>query len=156
PGRVPNALCGLITAGPLAARTVARGQLLRPFPQFNGVTQASIANRDSIYHSMQLKVERRFRAGGSLLGSYTWAKFITNTDTLTGWLEASGPGGVQNNYDLRNERSLASFDAPHRLVISYVLDLPFGRGQKLLGSLSGPADKMISGWGGHGGFAAQR
>jgi len=153
--QVTNPFFGLITAGPLAARTVARGQLLRPFPQFNGVTQASIANRDSIYHSMQLKVERRFRAGGSLLGSYTWAKFITNTDTLTGWLEASGPGGVQNNYDLRNERSLASFDAPHRLVISYVLDLPFGRGQKLLGSLSGPADKLLSGWGVNGVYTAQ-
>jgi len=153
--QVTNPFFGLITAGPLAARTVARGQLLRPFPQFNGVTQASIANRDSIYHSMQLKVERRFRAGGSLLGSYTWAKFITNTDTLTGWLEASGPGGVQNNYDLRNERSLASFDVPHRLVISYVLDLPFGRGQKLLGSLSGPADKLLSGWGVNGVYTAQ-
>jgi len=153
--QVTNPFFGLITAGPLAARTVARGQLLRPFPQFNGVTQASIANRDSIYHSMQLKVERRFRAGGSLLGAYTWAKFITNTDTLTGWLEASGPGGVQNNYDLRNERSLASFDVPHRLVISYVLDLPFGRGQKLLGSLSGPADKLLSGWGVNGVYTAQ-
>jgi len=153
--QVTNPFFGLITAGPLAARTVARGQLLRPFPQFNGVTQAAIANRDSIYHSMQLKVERRFRAGGSLLGAYTWAKFITNTDTLTGWLEASGPGGVQNNYDLRNERSLASFDVPHRLVISYVLDLPFGRGQKLLGSLSGPADKLLSGWGVNGVYTAQ-
>ncbi len=153
--QVTNPFFGIITAGPLAARTVARGQLLRPFPQFNGVTQASIANRDSIYHSMQLKVERRFRAGGSLLGAYTWAKFISNTDTLTGWLEASGPGGVQNNYDLSRERSLSSFDVPHRLVISYVLDLPFGRGQKFLGGVSGPADKLLSGWGVNGIYTAQ-
>ncbi|MGH9839893.1 MAG: carboxypeptidase regulatory-like domain-containing protein [Blastocatellia bacterium] len=153
--QVTNPFFGIITAGPLAARTVARGQLLRPFPQFNGVTQASISNRDSIYHSMQLKVERRFRAGGSLLGAYTWAKLITNTDTLTGWLEASGPGGVQNNYDLRNERSLASFDVPHRLVISYVLDLPVGRGQKFFSGVSGPADKLLSGWGVNGVYTAQ-
>jgi hypothetical protein len=153
--QVANPFFGIITAGPLAARTVARGQLLRPFPQFNSVVQASVMSRDSIYHSMQMKVERRFRGGGSLLGAYTWAKFISNTDTLTGWLEASGPGGVQNNYDLRNERSLASFDVPHRLVISYVLDLPFGRGQKFLGGLSGPADKLLSGWGVNGVYTAQ-
>jgi hypothetical protein len=153
--QVTNPFFGIITAGPLAARTVARGQLLRPFPQFNGVTQASIANRDSIYHSMQLKVERRFRASGSILGAYTWAKLISNTDTLTGWLEASGPAGVQNNYNLSLERSLSSFDAPHRLVISYVLDLPFGKGQKFLNSVSSPADKLLSGWGVNGIYTAQ-
>ncbi len=39
--------------GPLAASTVARGQLLRPFPQYNGVTMQAATNRNSIYHSMQ-------------------------------------------------------------------------------------------------------
>jgi hypothetical protein len=153
--QVPNPFFGIITAGPLAARTVARGQLLRPFPQFNGVTQASISNRDSIYHSMQLKVERRFRRGGSILGAYTWAKLISNTDTLTGWLEASGPAGVQNNYRLGLERSLASFDVPHRLVVSYVLDLPIGKGRRLLTNVTGAADKLLSGWGINGVYTAQ-
>jgi hypothetical protein len=153
--QVPNPFFGIITAGPLAARTVARGQLLRPFPQFNGVTQASISNRDSIYHSMQLKVERRFRNGGSILGAYTWAKLISNTDTLTGWLEASGPAGVQNNNRLSLERSLASFDVPHRLVVSYVLDLPIGKGRRLFNDVSGAADKLLSGWGVNGVYTAQ-
>ncbi|MBA3439084.1 MAG: TonB-dependent receptor [Pyrinomonadaceae bacterium] len=155
--QVSNPFFGLITSGPLAARTVARGQLLRPFPQYTGVSIAAIANRNSIYHSGQLKVEKRFRAGGSILGAYTWAKNIGDTDTLTGWLEASGGGvgGVQNNNNLRLERALSSFDVPHRLVVSYVLDLPFGSGRRFLGGASGAADKVVSGWGINGVYTAQ-
>ncbi len=153
--QVPNPFFGLITSGTLASGTVARGQLLRPFPQYTGVSIGSISNRNSIYHAMQVKAERRFRAGGSLLASYTWAKLISNTDTLTGWLEASGPAGVQNNNNLRLERSLASFDVPHRLVVSYVLDLPFGSGRKFMSSAGGAADKLVSGWGINGVYTFQ-
>jgi hypothetical protein len=32
-------------------------------------------------------------------------------------------------------------------VVSYVVDLPFGRGKKIANHVSGLADKMISGWG---------
>ena len=153
--QVPNPFFGLIDSGPLAARTVARGQLLRPFPQYNGVSIAGVSNRNSIYHSMQVKVEKRFGAGGSILGAYTWAKLISDTDTLTGWLEASGPAGVQNNNNLRLERSLSSFDVPHRLVVSYVVDLPFGNGQRLLSGVSGAAGKLASGWGLNGVYTYQ-
>src|SRR5262245_22885164 len=153
--QVSNPFFGLITSGPLAAPTVARGQLLRPFPQYNGVNIGSMSNRSSIYHAMQVKAERRFKAGSSLLASYTWAKLISDTDTLTGWLESSGPAGVQNNNNLRLERSLASFDVPHRLVVSYVLDLPFGNGRKFMSGVSGTAAKLVSGWGINGVYTFQ-
>jgi hypothetical protein len=153
--QVTNPFFGQIASGPLAARTVSRGQLLRPFPQYNGVSIGGISNRNSSYHALQMKVEKRFRAGGSILGSYSWSKLISDTDTLTGWLEGSPPAGVQNNNNLRLERSLASFDVPHRLVISYVLDLPVGKGRRLLGDVSGPADKLLSGWGVNGVYTAQ-
>ena len=50
---------------------------------------------------------------------------------LTGWLEpGGGAGGVQDNYNIRAERSLALYDTPHRLVVSYIVDLPFGKGRQ--------------------------
>jgi hypothetical protein len=108
-------------------------------------------NRNSIYHSGQLKVEKRFGRGGSVLGSYTWSKLISDTDTLTGWLEpGGGAGGVQDNYNIRAERSLALYDTPHRAVISYIVDLPFGKGQPIGDGVSGVTDKLISGWGVNG------
>jgi len=58
-----------------------------------------------------------------------------------------GAGAVQDTYNLRAERSLASFDARNRVVLSYVLDLPVGRGKRFLGGTSGVVGKMVSGWG---------
>lgn len=73
---------------------------------------------------------------------------MPNTDTLTGWLEAGGSTewALQNYYDLKGEESLATFDVPQRLVLSYVLDLPLGKNKKFLNH-SGGADKVVSGWG---------
>jgi hypothetical protein len=127
---------------------VAYGQLLRPYPQFTGFAMRGPKNRNSIYHSGQAKLEKRFGRGGSILASYTWSKLISDTDTLTGWLEpGGGAGGVQDNYNIRAERSLALYDTPHRAVISYIVDLPFGKGQPLGGNVTGFVDKLISGWG---------
>ena len=79
-----------------------------------------------------------------MLGAYTWSKLISDTDTLTGWLEpGGGAGGVQNNYNIRAERSLALYDTPHRAVISYIVDLPFGKGQPLAVALR-DSDKIVS------------
>jgi hypothetical protein len=146
--QVPNPFFGLVQLGTLAQPNVARGQLLRPYPQYTGFSMRHPTNRSSIYHSAQLKLEKRFGRGGSLLGSYTWSKLISDTDTLTGWLEpGGGAGGAQDNYNIRLERSLALYDTPHRAVISYILDLPFGKGQPLGQNLTGFAGKVISGWG---------
>lgn len=146
--QVPNPFFNIIDRGPLSLPTIARGRLLRPYPQYDNVAMRNPPNRNSIYHSGQLKVEKRFARGGSVLGSYTWSKLISDTDTLTGWLEpGGGAGNVQNHYNIRAERSLALYDTPHRAVISYIYDLPFGKGQPFGSDVTGVADKLISGWG---------
>jgi len=134
------------TAFALSGPTTTAGQLDRPYPQYLGLRLAGQGNYDSTYHSLQVTVERRFAGAGSLLVAYTNAKLLSNADTLTNWLEASS-GSIQNNNNLRGERSLSSQDVPQRLVISYVLDLPFGRGKKYLSDSSGVVEKLVSGWG---------
>lgn len=149
--QITNPFFGQVALGPLAQRNVARGQLLRPYPQYNGFSMRNPTNRNSSYHSGQLKLEKRFAAGGTILGAYTWAKLISDTDTITGWLEAGGgAGGVQDNYNLRAERSLALYDTPHRAVISYIVDLPFGKGKRFGANANGFTSKVISGWGVNG------
>ena len=146
--QVPNPFFGLVQLGALAQPKVAYGQLLRPYPEYNGFAMQSPPNRNSIYHSLQATVEKRFGHGGTILGAYTWSKLISDTDTLTGWLEpGGGAGSVQNNYNIRAERSLALYDTPHRAVISYIVDLPVGKGQWLGRDVNGVAGKLISGWG---------
>ena len=130
----------------LTGPTTTVGQLLRPYPQYTSVQLAGQGSYDSNYHSLQLTVNRRFANAGSLLLAYTNSKLISDTDTLTSWLEPA-VGGIQDNNRLSGERSLSSQDVPQRLVISYVLDLPIGKGGKYLTNVRGAMDKLVTGWG---------
>jgi len=128
--------------------TVKAAQFLLPYPQFDDFQMAEPDNRDSSYHSMQLKVQKRFAAGAQLLVSYAISKLIDNTNSEINWLEAAAPGwGDANAYNLRGERSLDCFDVPQRLVIGSVLDLPFGHGKAIGSNVSTASDKAIGGWG---------
>jgi hypothetical protein len=152
---VKNPFYGLIQNGNLANSTITQSQLLRPYPQYSAVNLLGSGVGDSIYHSLQVKLEKRFGAGGSLLASYTAAKLISTIDSLTNWLEVGG-SQFQNHYNIRGERSLSAWDAPQRLVVSYVLDLPVGRGKRFLGNTTGVAGKLVSGWGIDGVMTTQR
>ena len=144
--QVTNPFFGMVSLGPLSQPTVARGQLLRPYPQFNNMTVNEFSGMSN-YHSAQLKVDKRFSSGLTLLAVYTFSKTLTNAESQTGWLETGGTGaGTQNVYDRAADRSLSSFDIPHRAVFSYLYDLPFGKGRSFLSSLPAAADKLISGW----------
>jgi len=145
--QVPNPFFGQVRLGALAQPNVARAQLLRPYPQYSAFNQTAPMNRNSIYHSLQVKVEKRFAQGASVLVSYTYAKLISDTDTLTGWLDPGGGHGVQNWYNLKGERSVANYDVPQRAVISFIYDLPFGKGKKFLAGTSGALSRVVGGWG---------
>jgi hypothetical protein len=133
----------------LSSPTIFAGQLDRPYPEYNGLNLNGYGCCSSNYNSLQATVTRRFQGGGTLLVAYTNAKLMSNTDTLTSWLESNtgGVGSVQDWNNLSGERSLSSQDISQRLVISYVLDLPFGRGKAYANSLNGIANGAISGWG---------
>jgi hypothetical protein len=133
----------------LNGSTILVGQLDRRYPQYNDVNLAGFGCCSSTYNSLQASVTRRFAGGGTLLVAYTNAKLLSNTDTLTSWLEGNtgGVGQVQNWNNLNGEKSLSSQDVSQRLVISYVLDLPFGHGKRFAAGFSGIGDKAVSGWG---------
>ncbi len=147
---VPNVLTSPNTAlNPTATPLIHQGQYDRPYPEYNGLNLNGYGCCSSNYNSLQASVTRRFQGGGTLLVAYTNAKLMSNTDTLTSWLEGNtgGVGSVQDWNNLKGERSLSSQDISQRLVISYVLDLPFGRGKAFASNLSGIANGAVSGWG---------
>ncbi len=149
--QVPNPFLGKITVGPLAQPTIQAGQLLRPFPQYQTVTDAGGYIGNSTYHAALVKAEKRFASGGTLLGSYTFSKLLTDVESTTSWLESAGTGGGTAGYqDFTNfaaEKSLSAFDSRERATISYVVDLPFGTNKKFLANAKGIAGKLVNGWG---------
>ncbi|MBZ5655067.1 MAG: TonB-dependent receptor [Acidobacteriia bacterium] len=156
---VANPMAGTSANPTIGAATITAGQLDRPYPQYLGLNLQGYGCCSSTYNSLQATVQRRFQGGGTLLVAYTNAKLLTNTDTLTSWLENGSTGGVgqvQDWNNLKGEKSLSSQDVSQRLVISYVLDLPFGHGKRFASGLSGAVDKLVSGWGINGVITFQR
>lgn len=117
------------------------GQALRPYPQYSVIdTIAGGGDRlgHSTYHSMEVKLSRRYSAGLTLQASYVLSKAITDSDNYS-----SSPTSM-DAYNLRLEKSIAAYDQTHRVKLTYVYDLPFGRGKKFL--TGGVPSALLGGW----------
>src|SRR5260370_1742997 len=100
----------------------------------------------SNYHSLFVRLEKRFSSGFSFLSSYTFSKAISNAPQFR---NAGGVNGAENSppqdsFNLRAERGLAYFDTRHRLVNTVVYQLPFGREKRFV--RYGFASKVLGGW----------
>jgi len=122
---------GLLPTG-FTAATVARSQLLRPFPQFNNVPIYGDEGT-SQYDSAQMKIEKRFTHGYSIIGTYTFSHFTERVFRL-------------NPTDPGFENRLARDDVPHRVTTSLLYELPFGHGHSWGGNASGVVNGLIGGW----------
>ena len=111
----------------------------RPFQGFGDMTFTdSLGNSE--YNSLQMRVQRRYSNGISLLAAYTWSKSID-----------LGGGGLVGDLSIRNvqnvgwERALSSANIPRRLVMSYTYALPVGRGKQF--KVSNPVlSGVVSDW----------
>jgi hypothetical protein len=141
---VANPFFGLITTGTLSQPTVTESQLLRPYPQFTGVTIPSASYGASTYHSLQVKLDKRFSHGFNLLVAYTWSKLLDDVAGSLGTGESVSSPGIQDFYNRRGDRSYATFDVPQYIAINGNFELPFGPGKKFLNR--GVAAAILGGW----------
>jgi len=106
----------------------------------NFVYQTSEAG--SVMHALQARLNRRFSRGFRFQASYTLAKSIDN---------ASGIGGggltvVQDEFNIRGERSLSGFDQRHRFEFGCNFELPFGERRRFFPNANLFLQQLISGW----------
>ena len=141
--QVKNPFFGLITTAPLNTPTVPVSFLLRPFPQFTTVFDMYQTGGISDYHSLQVKIEKRFSSGLSLLASYTDAKLIDDYSIISNLGRNAGP---QDVYNRRADRSISSNDISQRFVMSYVYAFPFGHGKALGANWNRGLDALLGGW----------
>jgi hypothetical protein len=142
---VPNPFFGIPEFGPLgSSSTIARGQLLRPFPEFQDVLMVRPSIGQGYYNAMTLKAERRMDSTGiGFRVSYTFAKALDNYFGDNSFF-GQRAGTALDNYNIHREYGLSANDVRHRFILTPMWDLPFGKGKRW--ATSGIADKVIGGW----------
>ena len=108
----------------------------RPYPNYSSVTSFEDST-SSVYHSLQLRLDRRLARGLSVLGAYTWSKSI---DGWSGTGQRASGGSPQDPYDLKHQRGPSIFDRTQRLSAAFLWELPIGR------NATGIAAGFIKGW----------
>ncbi len=116
-------------------------KLRQRFPYMNPTYMAKSVGRNS-YNAMQFSLKRSFASGLGMTVAYTWSKSIDIA--CSGFFGTEGCA-VQDEYHLDNDRSISAYDVPHNLVVSWVYELPIGRG-KQLSTGSRVLDYAIGGW----------
>jgi hypothetical protein len=111
-------------------------QSRRPY-QNVGFVSGNTSRAWSNYNAMNVRLEKRYSGGLTLLSNYTWSKAmgIRATDNWT----VMDINNMRLNYGPMN-------DFTHRWVLSYVYDLPFGPGKALLGDARGILAHLVGGW----------
>ena len=112
------------------------------------IAALAIRQRRLATHTMtllKLRTHIVFHAGFSMLASYRLSKFIDDVEGNNGWAN-SGPTSIRNYYNLAAEKSVEGADIPQSLVISYIYELPIGKGKPVGSNLSKPVDAIVAGW----------
>lgn len=115
-----------------SANVIGRASLLTPFPHYTGLTTTTNEGYSN-YHALQFRADKRFSSGYTLQGTYTWAKTM----------EANG---FLNEMDANPYYQIADYDVAHRISMSGIYELPFGKGRAFAANAPRWAELVIGGW----------
>jgi hypothetical protein len=113
-------------------------------PQFGSV-QLHGNNDNSIYHSLQTQVKKRFSKGFTGQFSHTWSKDLGNSLAMNG----SGSSSTGTTRDPRNrdlQRGLITFDRTQQFKANGTWALPFGPNRAFLGNAPSWVERTVEGW----------
>jgi hypothetical protein len=112
--------------------TIARRNLLTPYPQFGNITLTEY-NGTNTYYALQLQVVKRFTKGLSLNASYTRSREKERVTRL-------------NPQDAELTETIAPNDRPHRITLSAIYELPIGKGRAIGNDWNQVMDAIFGGW----------
>jgi hypothetical protein len=135
--------------GPISGATVQQWLLQAPYPMFPGLQVYQSASK-SRYNSLVFAVNRTFSSGFQFNANYVWSKSIDDTQGFAQANDSFSFTGEQNTgylLDLRNWNNnyhLSYNDIPHRLNLTGLYELPFGKGKPFF--QSGVLGAVFGGW----------
>jgi hypothetical protein len=109
-----------------------------------GTSRTRTNDGKSRYHAMQVKVDRRFKAGLLVTNSYTLGR---------GRDYVSENNSISTPIDLERSWGRSDFDRLHNYVLSALWDMPIGPGRRYL--TQGILGRIVGGWQISGIFQAQ-
>jgi hypothetical protein len=146
--QVANPFFGEIPASStLGGATIARQQLLRPFPRFTTVAFYRNNVGHSTYHSLQTRLERRFSGGLTFTSAYTFSKLIDDAGAVFDAAILTGPAAsfqAADSFNRRLEKDESTGSIPHVYSGSFVWEIPAGAGRRW--DLTGWPNAIAGGW----------
>jgi hypothetical protein len=136
----PNPFKGLLPGTSMNGGTISVGQLLSLYPQFpqgsgsfsSGIIDQNAPNGQSYFDSLDLRLEKRFGSGLSVIANYAYSKLIEKDSYL-------------NVTDTHPEERISPFDHTNHFVTGFTYELPIGRGKKV-NLTSRWANTLLGGW----------
>jgi hypothetical protein len=113
----------------------------RPYPQFGSLTFARNGGH-SIYHGLQLDVEKRMSKGLYLEAAWTWGKALSNVVDDRSDL---GPV-VDDPSNLDRDYGREQYSVDHRLNGVLIWEVPVGKGRRFGSRLPAVLDHVLGGW----------
>ena len=130
---VPNPFAGLLPGSSINGSTITVANLLRAYPEFSGVTESTLTNGGSYYHSLSVKLQRRFSNGLQFVVNYDYSRLMESVSYLNSGFTAL-------------EHRVSTYDRPNSLVISGTYDLPFGTGKQYMSHANRPVNFVLGNW----------
>jgi hypothetical protein len=109
-----------------------------PYPQFGGILVAT-SDAHGNYNAGTISLNKRFSQGLTLVANYTYAKSIDNSSEECNFTSRPAQGRI----DMRGP---SDFDIPQEFVLSYVYDLPIGKGKRFLANTGGLTNAVLGNW----------
>src|SRR5262245_57401528 len=120
------------TLGFFTGRTIAKHQLLRPFPHMTGLNRQFAPIGKNSYHAMQMRFDKRFSSG---------LTFNTHWE----WSHTRSKDFFNNEFDAEPDWRESDNSRPHRWVATGIYELPIGKEKRLL-NRTGLMNAIFGGW----------
>ena len=127
--QVANPYYGVLPASsPLGTKTIAAGQLLKPYPRFQNVSIYRNNTGQTNYNAIEAKVEQRVTHSLSFLFAYTHSKLIDDASSVFSSTVLSSPNSssliAADTYRPYLERDSSNGDMPNVTTLSAVYAFP--------------------------------
>ena len=97
------------------------------------------------YNSGNIKLERR-SSDMAVVAVYTYSKSMDDKSAAAGIGATNGFAGHMDESNPNRDYARSDFDVGQRFVVSYVYELPFGKGKHLLTNVNRLTDAAVGGW----------